>query len=242
MAVFVVARVSRSDFDTDPRWSPDGAHILFTSTSEGHAGLFQVDLNGGQAEEIPLPFTENMYASDWSRDGKELYYLDYEGRMMSVTIQPGNPPTFGAPRPLFKTRLTLSGEIEQYDVTADGQRFVMLVPTHDPPPAILNVVLNWQNGRQALELPGWVVESIHVFEIPASGYRQYVIQFYPARTSERFILDELCPKTAGVTMRKLKVLGGWSSTDMIDKIYGHVADDELLEAMELLSTGTEHRR
>ena len=198
-----------------------------------HRGLFRMDLNGGQVEEIPLPFTEDMYASDWSRDGKyaltqnnggrmyaiplsgdrkplpllearrfvdqerfspdvqwiayntndsgryevfvmpflhpgptiqvsnnggmqprwrrdgkELFYLDYEGRIMSVAIQPGNPPTFGAPRPLFKTRLALTASIEQYDVTADGQRLVMLVPTHDPPPATLNVALNWQNAAR----------------------------------------------------------------------------------------------
>ena len=84
----------------------------------------------------------------WRRDGKELFYLDYEGRIMSVSIQAGNPPTFGSPRPLFQTRLALTASIEQYDVTADGQRFVMLVPTHDPPPATLNVALNWQNAAR----------------------------------------------------------------------------------------------
>jgi hypothetical protein len=56
---------------------------------------------------------------------------------VSATIEPGTP------RPLFHTRLTPSGITDQYAVTADGQRFLVLTPVGDAPETPITVVFNW---------------------------------------------------------------------------------------------------
>ena len=44
-------RKEPSEFDTDPQWSPDGAHLFFTwGQTSGRKGLLQIDLNGGEVE------------------------------------------------------------------------------------------------------------------------------------------------------------------------------------------------
>ena len=80
----------------------------------------------------------------WSRDGRELFYLDGD-RMMAVEIT--TAPTFraGAPRLLFEGRYTTPWHgVAGYDVAADGQRFLRVQPMHpDPPANQIHVVLNW---------------------------------------------------------------------------------------------------
>ena len=59
----------------------------------------------------------------WRADGKELFYLALDGAMMSVdTSDPVNP---AAPRKLFESRFWVNPVEDQYDVTADGQRFLL---------------------------------------------------------------------------------------------------------------------
>ncbi|MEQ1909187.1 MAG: hypothetical protein ABMA15_10215 [Vicinamibacterales bacterium] len=63
----------------------------------------------------------------WARSGTELLYLDGAGAMTSVAIQ--TAPTFiaGTPTTLFATRyVTGAGSARSYDVSPDGQRFLMI--------------------------------------------------------------------------------------------------------------------
>ena len=79
----------------------------------------------------------------WSPDGKELFYRSGK-RMMVVPIQ--TEPAFhqGRPEVLFegsyRSHTTLPG-LQQYDISPDGQRFLML--KKDETPAQIHVVLNW---------------------------------------------------------------------------------------------------
>jgi hypothetical protein len=87
----------------------------------------------------------------WRRDGKELYYLAADGKLMAVDITADAKIDSGTPRELFDTELTLSPLNDQYRVTPDGQRFLVLKPVTEATPTPITVVLNWQSGLAARE-------------------------------------------------------------------------------------------
>lgn len=61
----------------------------------------------------------------WRRDGKELFFIAADRKMMAVDIQSGGRFEAGIPRPLFDTRVSgLTDVRTHYAVTADGQRFL----------------------------------------------------------------------------------------------------------------------
>lgn len=110
--------------DAAARFSPDGQWIAFQSYDTGRpeiyvmpypglSGKYQVSVNGG-------------LQAVWRRDGKELFFVDPQGTLMSVEIKSFAPFTAGAPVPLFKTRiLQIEQAFPEYDVTADGKQFLL---------------------------------------------------------------------------------------------------------------------
>ena len=95
-------------------------------------GKFQVSTNGGGRPR-------------WRRDGKEIYYLSLDRKMMSVEVR-ATATTFetARPRELFQTRATVAPYYAMtYAVTADGQRFLIncALEAEGPPP--ITVVMNW---------------------------------------------------------------------------------------------------
>ena len=74
--------------------------------------------------------------------------------MMAAVVNPGPNGSFeaGSPMPLFEAHIaTAAGSTFQYDVTADGKRFLVnreLAGTNGAPASapVLNVVVNWQAG------------------------------------------------------------------------------------------------
>ena len=81
----------------------------------------------------------------WRSDGSELFYLSADRQMMAVNVKTVGP-TFehGVPEALFKTRVVTDVPMVlgiQYDVTADGQRFLIGRTMGEPTP--VSVILNW---------------------------------------------------------------------------------------------------
>ena len=132
-------------------FSPDGRWIAYSSNESGRfevyvqpypqrTGKWQISTQGGS------------YAR-WARSGKELFYLTDEGAVMGADVRAdGQAFSAGTPRMLFKTNAMFgdhaAGGFElPYDVTADGQRFILnerLTPANQGAP--LTVVLNWTAG------------------------------------------------------------------------------------------------
>ena len=126
----------------EARFSPDGKWISYGSNESGRWEVYlasfpalqnrrQISANGG-------------VQARWRADGGELYYLAPDGTIMAVTVSLGTPSEISVPRPLFRSPLsTPAGGIDQFDVTADGQNFLVLVSqrreTHDH----ITVVVNW---------------------------------------------------------------------------------------------------
>lgn len=82
----------------------------------------------------------------WRRDGNELFFLAPDGQMMTASVKTGGPEfEFAAPKPLFKTRtMSLEGGIyREYDVSPDGQQFLIGTLIGDTKAAPTTVILNW---------------------------------------------------------------------------------------------------
>ena len=75
----------------------------------------------------------------WRADGTEMFYVGPSGGMMSVEIDTKNGFQPGVPKQLFK----LPGEIRFWDVTRDGQKFLIPVPVAAADSAPYNVIVNW---------------------------------------------------------------------------------------------------
>ena len=82
----------------------------------------------------------------WNRDGRELFYLDLDGKMMAVAVNVDQSGiATDVPKELFKTRVQVSPTEDQYAVMNDGRRFIVIEPTGEATPRI-NVTLNWAAG------------------------------------------------------------------------------------------------
>jgi hypothetical protein len=85
----------------------------------------------------------------WRPDGRELFYVSPDGRLMSVPIRlspDGKSADPGAPVPLFVARNAVAPGLyrQSYSVSPDGQRFLMLTVEQTASP--IAVILNWK-GR-----------------------------------------------------------------------------------------------
>jgi hypothetical protein len=81
-------------------------------------------------------------APRWRGDGREIFYLAPNGKMMAVAVDPGQEFRVGTSTPLFQTP---SGTIVG-DVTADGKRFLLIAPVGPSAAVPFTVVLNWTAG------------------------------------------------------------------------------------------------
>ena len=77
----------------------------------------------------------------WRPDGKELFFL--EGRTLMAAEVKADGPRFevGAIHRLFESRVSLGNEV--YDVSRDGQHFLMNIVDEDPATDAITVVVNW---------------------------------------------------------------------------------------------------
>ena len=142
-------QLSNSPFDEqNPQLSPDGRWLAYTSDETGDYELYvqSFSADGRLGADKKRVSTTGGTLPIWRRDGSELFFIAADGQMMASSVRTGGSEfQFAAPKPLFKTRtLALEGGIfHEYDVSPDGQRFLIgtLIgePTAPPP----TVILNW---------------------------------------------------------------------------------------------------
>jgi len=120
--------------------SPDGKLIAYGENRTGTWEVFvasfpsfqdikQVSLGGGAQPR-------------WRGDGRELFFIDVQGKVMSATVERGSPFKIAIPRKLFDSGLTPEPNINQYAVTEDGLKFLVLEPRQGFLETY-SVVLNW---------------------------------------------------------------------------------------------------
>ncbi len=126
------------------RFSPDGRFIAYCSNESGEVGVYVRPFPQGGAR-WQVSSGEGRQPR-WRRDGKEIFYVEGDTMIaVSVSTRPGF--SVGKPARLFQNPTlpwTLTGFAVRYDVSPDGERFVLREPvgSGDSPPAI-RVVENW---------------------------------------------------------------------------------------------------
>ncbi|MEQ1759525.1 MAG: protein kinase [Vicinamibacterales bacterium] len=138
--------------ETDAVVSPNGRWLAYTSDESGRdeiyvrpfpdvaAGRWQVSSRGGA---MPV----------WSPDGRELYFFSEGEGMAAADVGSGASWQSGRARFLFAGDYLLGEGARTYDISADGQRFV-LIKNAPPDPAVVSpsvvVVQNWFSELQRL--------------------------------------------------------------------------------------------
>jgi Tol biopolymer transport system component len=126
-----------------PRFSPDGRWLLYVSNESGRYEIYVQPYPGpGGKWQIS---TEGGTEPVWNPNGRELFYRSGD-KMMAVDI--ATLPSFaaGKPRLLFEGKYVPTPLTNpNYDVSPDGQRFLMVKPSEQEQaaPTQINVVLNW---------------------------------------------------------------------------------------------------
>jgi Tol biopolymer transport system component len=130
--------VRNAQFSPDTQWmayasNETGNWEIYVSSFPSGNGKWQVSTGGGQEPR-------------WRRDGQELFFLSADGKMMAAKVT--TDPSFraGSPIALFPThrRQAVSAmDVSSYDVSADGQKFLILTKVEEANAAPLSILLNW---------------------------------------------------------------------------------------------------
>jgi eukaryotic-like serine/threonine-protein kinase len=126
------------------QFSPDGKWVAYASNETGKwqiyvtsfpeaRGRWQISTGGGEQPR-------------WRGDGKELFYLSSDEKMMAVPVTTGMNFDAGTPGALFQAtprQPIPSYELFVYDVSRDGQRFLINTQINQPETAPMSVLLNW---------------------------------------------------------------------------------------------------
>jgi len=123
--------------------SPDGRWIAYVSDVSGRDEVY-VQSFPESGERIPIS-TQGGIEPVWRRDGRELFYRNGD-KLMAVTLGISPKLTPGVPEVLFEGRFRktlLVSEAANYDVSPDGNSFVMVRQKNLVTPAVIQVMLNW---------------------------------------------------------------------------------------------------
>ena len=135
--------------ESDARLSPDARSIAYVSDESGRLEVYVASFPaGGGRRRVSL---EGGSQPRWRRDGRELFFLGADARIMSVPVQAGDPMDVGTPVPLFRSPTATSNRSElaiwnDYDVSPDGQRFLIRVDLISRDTMPLTVALGWTAG------------------------------------------------------------------------------------------------
>jgi hypothetical protein len=122
-----------TDFDKDrPTISPDGRWVAYNSLESGRWEVYVAAFPG---------FTNKRQVSSaggcqphWRKDGKELFYLALDGKLMTVDVTTDGGIETGPPNLIFQTPIRVISYQNQYSVTSDGRRFIIAEPVEDEKP------------------------------------------------------------------------------------------------------------
>ena len=125
--------------------SPDGKWLAFQSDQSDRNEVYVQPFEGATAgtKKRWLVSSGGGTLPRWRGDGAELFYMTSGGRMMAVAVHPaGGEFQFDPAHMLFQTR-PIPGSLNQYDVSPDGQRFLLNLPLEWSSAAPITVVTNW---------------------------------------------------------------------------------------------------
>ena len=126
--------------------SPDARWIAYTSTETGTAQIF--------VQSFPEPGMRYQVSRDggtlpqWRADGKEIYFLSPDLKLMVAAVDQTKMFEVGAPTMLFETTASAPGPGQQYSASRDGRRFLINAVVRDDAKSPLTIVTNWLGAVQ----------------------------------------------------------------------------------------------
>jgi Tol biopolymer transport system component len=122
-------------------FSPDSRWIAYQTSESGQPEI--VVRGFPESKAIVHVSTSGGTAPRWRADGKEIYFVALDGKMMAVRVTTtGQTITLGTPEPLFSTHITSQVFTYQYAVASDGRFLIHNRQLADASP--ITVLLNWK--------------------------------------------------------------------------------------------------
>jgi serine/threonine protein kinase/Tol biopolymer transport system component len=120
--------------------SPDGRYVAYQSNESGRNEVYAIPFSGkGERATVSI---DGGTGPVWSRDGRELFYRAGD-HVMSIDVRSTNPLTLGERHTLVDVSGFDSMYFHEFDVSADGRRFLFLRAEPDARPTRLDVIVNW---------------------------------------------------------------------------------------------------
>ena len=135
--------------ENQSQFSPDGRWIAYRSNESGRFEIYMRPYPGAGSRQ--LISRGGGIQPRWRADGRELYYISGDSRIMAVPIRlPSGSGSLevGTPAALFPVRLADAANQQYgYSVDASGQRFLVSVDASQPSTQPITVLQNWQPAR-----------------------------------------------------------------------------------------------
>jgi Tol biopolymer transport system component/DNA-binding winged helix-turn-helix (wHTH) protein len=138
--------LSGTSADVEGQFSPDGHWVAYSSNESGRWQVYVAPFPG-QGDKYQIS-TEGGQQPRWRRDGKELFFLSRDRRLVAVPVKTGSAFDFGAPATLFETHAhepLTAEEFFTYDLSADGRRFLINANAEQNEPRPVDIILNWSS-------------------------------------------------------------------------------------------------
>jgi Tol biopolymer transport system component len=110
-----------------------GQNEIYVQSFPAGTRRFRISLNGGAQPR-------------WRRDGKELFYIAPDGKLMAVDVRTTPQFDHGVPKPLFESRMdgSFNSLNMRWAPTPDGKRFLIVTRRDEAASTPVMIVLNWQ--------------------------------------------------------------------------------------------------
>ena len=137
--------------ENNAAFSPDGLHVAFTSDRSGRMEVYVCPVDTCDENLIKVSSNGGEQVR-WARDKGSIYYVENHSRMMEVEAQvsASSEIQLSEPREIFESPylwIQACSRLSYYDVTEDGEQFVVVEPTRGQTtkesPGVIHVWQNW---------------------------------------------------------------------------------------------------
>ena len=127
--------------------SPNGRYLAYVTAESGTNQVVVQTFPDPTKGKWPIS-TSGGIEPRWRGDGRELFYLEPDGKLIAVSFKTESTFEFGDREVLFQIPFATGQPlwVQRYDVTADGKRFLVVPPptgSGETSPATITAVVNW---------------------------------------------------------------------------------------------------
>jgi eukaryotic-like serine/threonine-protein kinase len=125
------------------QYSPDGKWVAYFSDESGNDEVYVRSILPTAGKLLVSPSGGSR--PKWRHDGREIFYVSATGELMVAKVkQNGSILEIETPTRLFRTHM--ESFLPSFDVSADGQRFLVVSSSLKKQPSPITVVVNWNTG------------------------------------------------------------------------------------------------